>query len=89
MSVDLITSALASKPAKKAPKAGKKVVRHMHITKAKGGYHIIHKHDNPEHDQAPEEQAGHMAANTDALHDHIEEHFGEPNPGEAEAAEEA
>lgn len=74
---------ILSGKAKAEHKGGKhpKKVHKMHITKAhSGGYHVVHEHSSP---HPPEE---HVIPNTDALHDHIEEHYGEPNPGE-EAAE--
>lgn len=77
---DLIEHALSAKSGK--AKTPKKAVRHMHVTKAhSGGYHIRHEYDHPTH-----EPTEHVAADTDALHDHIEQHFGEPNPGETETA---
>jgi len=58
----------------------KKELHKMHITKMKsGGYHVMHEHVA----HPPEE---HAVPDTDALHEHIEEHMGEPNTGEASAA---
>lgn len=54
-------------------------VHGMHIKKAQtGGFHVQH------HDQhgMPHADNGHVVSNMDALHDHIEEHMGQPNPGE-------
>lgn len=52
----------------------------------KGGYiakHMEHRHDDGqvEHEH-PDRNAEFPLADNDALHDHIEEHMGEPNPGE-------
>lgn len=52
-------------------------VRRMEITKMQDGKYLVHH---------PEHGTDHPVENTDALHDHIEQHMGEPNPGE-EAAE--
>lgn len=80
--------ALSSRSKPKSAKASKKEVRKMHITKAHGGYHIVHEHTDPMA-HPPEE---HVAPDMAALHDHMEQHMGEPNPGEEQAdagAEEA
>jgi hypothetical protein len=69
--------ALSSRSKPKNAKATKKV-RKMHITKAHGGYHIVHEHDDPIAHPAEE----HVAPDMAALHEHMEEHMGEPNPGE-------
>jgi hypothetical protein len=71
-------------------KKPKKEVAEMHIKKAHGGYHVTHHHTHPEH-HPPEDHvvAGKDGDHMDALHSHLEEHMGEPNPGENEAAEEA
>jgi hypothetical protein len=73
--------ALSSRSKSKSARASKKKVRKMHITKAHGGYHIVHEHEDPVAHPAEE----HVAPNMAALHDHMEEHMGEPNPGEQEA----
>jgi hypothetical protein len=59
----------------------KKEIDHIKIRKAKSGGHIVtHKHTHPMH---PDEE--HVVSNMEALHDHLEDHLGEPNDGEAEA----
>jgi hypothetical protein len=58
-----------------------KVIRAMHIRKASDGSHVIeHHHVNFSH---PMEE--HTAKNMDELHDHLEQHWGEPNDGEHES----
>lgn len=54
---------------------------HTHAEHHKDGsitVHHVHK-DGPEHD------VKHAAASLDHLHDSLQDHLGEPNPGEAEA----
>lgn len=58
-----------------------KIVKEMHIRKTdNGGYIAKHIHTSFEH---PDEE--HVHPHTDALHDHIEAHWGEPNDGEEES----
>ena len=60
----------------------KKEVKHMHITKAANGGHVItHTHTHPEHH--PDET--HTTKTDDELMDHVAQNMGTPNPGEAEA----
>ena len=87
---DLVKHALSAKPAK-ARKHSKKL-RHMHITKAEGGYHVRHEYDHPS-----DEPTEHVVAgdSTDALADHVAQNFGadagqgqpEPQGAEPEAGE--
>ena len=68
-------------PGRKA-KTPKKEHVATHITHHKDGSHTaVHKHSHPEHH--PDET--HALSNMDALHDHLEQHVGQPNSGEAEA----
>ena len=62
------------------PQEPKKMIRAMHTRKAADGSYVIEHHHA--HFSHPMEE--HTAANTDALHDHIEQHFGEPNDGEGQ-----
>lgn len=58
-----------------------KVIRAMHIRKASDGSHVIeHHHVSFSH---PMEE--HTAKNMDELHDHLEQHWGDPNDGEEES----
>ncbi len=60
----------------------KKEIKHI-VTKksADGKHHIhIHVHTHPDH---PDEE--HVSTGNDGLVDHMMDHMGEPNPGEAEA----
>lgn len=60
----------------------KKEIKHIITSKAaNGGFVHEHHHTHPEHHKAET----HISPDMDALHDHMEEHMGEPNPGEAEA----
>ena len=60
----------------------KKEVKHMHITKAANGGHVItHTHTHPEHH--PDET--HITKGDDELASHVMQNMGTPNPGEAEA----
>lgn len=61
----------------------KKEVKEMHIRKANGGHIVVHKHARP--DLHPDEE--HIVPDMDALHDHLEEHMGDENPGENEGME--
>ena len=54
-------------------KTSKHKVKKMNITKADSGGYVIHH---------PETDEQHVAPDTDALHDHIEQAMGEPNAGE-------
>src|ERR1039458_2498774 len=71
-------SSLAGKPEEKP----KKEIKHMHIHKAANGGHIIrHEHTHPEHH--PDEE--HTTKTDDQLADHVLQHMGTQNPGEADA----
>ncbi|HZS43342.1 MAG TPA: hypothetical protein VFA52_03965 [Candidatus Paceibacterota bacterium] len=52
--------------------------------------HIEHHHDGSAtvhhvHEDGPEHDRKHAVANLDKIHDSIQDHLGQPNPGEAEA----
>ena len=71
----------AKSPKKEStPKHG---IKHTHIEHHNDGSHTIRHtmHTGPE--------TSHTAPDLDALHDHLEEHMGEPNQGEAEAMQQA
>ena len=60
----------------------KKEIDHIVHSKAKTGEHVmVHHHTHPEHHPAET----HVKKNMDDVHAHLEDHMGEPNPGEAEA----
>lgn len=62
-----------------------KVVSHMIHRKHKNDHHEVENHHTrPEH-HVKESHHFHGANALDQVHDHLEEHAGEPNPGEAEA----
>ena len=63
-------------------KGEKKKVHGLHIKRLKGGYHVQHHDENG----APVQGEEHLVPDTDALHDHLEEHLGEPNQDEEAAA---
>jgi hypothetical protein len=54
---------------------------HTHIEHHHDGSHTVHHihKDGPAHDKK------HAAADLDAVHDSMQDHLGEPNPGEAAA----
>ena len=72
---DLVEHALSAKPAKAHKHA--KTIRHMHITKAEGGYHVRHEYDHPSHE--PTEHV--VAGDSDALADHVAQNFGDATAG--------
>lgn len=62
-----------------------KVVSHMVHRKHKADHHTVENHHTrPEH-HPHEIHHFHGASALDQVHDHLEEHAGTPNPGEAEA----
>src|SRR5271168_330176 len=61
------------------PAHKQKVMKEMHVKEMHGGYHVTLHHGGVE---PPTE---HMAHDLDTVHDHMEEHLGSPNDGEAEA----
>jgi hypothetical protein len=74
--LSLAQSALSHEP-EKQPEVPKDI-HEMHVRKAdNGGFVVKHIHKHFEH--PPEE---HVHANMDSLHDHLEQHWGEPNDGE-------
>lgn len=54
---------------------------HSHIEHHKDGSHTVHH----QHEDGPEHDVKHAAADLDGVHDSMEDHMGTPNPGEAEA----
>lgn len=72
---DIMGGAAEEKPVKE--------VSHIKIRKGHGGKGRIveHHHTRPEHHPMEE----HVMANQDEMMDHVMQHMGEPNPGEAEA----
>jgi hypothetical protein len=74
--------ALSTRSKPKSAKAGKKQVHKMHITKAHGGFHIVHDHADPSA-HPPEE---HVAPDMETLQGHVAEHMGEPDGEGAQAA---
>jgi hypothetical protein len=59
-----------------------KKIKHIVTKKAKnGGYIHEHHHTQPEHHPMEE----HVSSDQDAMMDHMMQHMGEANPGEAEA----
>ena len=62
-------------------------VRKMHIHKADSGYvvHTEHHHKQDDGSESIEHQTEH-APDSDALHDLVEQHMGEPAEGEDEIA---
>lgn len=69
-------------PGMKTPRKPKKEIDHIKIRKAKSGGHIVEHHHTSPADHKMEE---HVMPNMDALHAHMEDTMGTPNPGEAEA----
>ena len=74
---DKMTEALGG-----SDKKPKKEIKEIRTRKGKsGGYIHEHHHTHPEHHSMEE----HTSKDAAAMHDHMEEHMGEANPGEAEA----
>lgn len=81
------------KPAKK--KAEKKDEHHHHGGRSKhrqtvidhheNGSHTIHHIAHPNADGTPGHNVEYAVPDLDGVHEGLEEHVGEPNPGEAEA----
>jgi len=65
---------------KKSSKKGHKF-RHTHIEHHDDGSATVHH----QHEEGPEHDVKHAAANLDGVHDSMEDNLGQPNPGEAEA----
>ena len=64
-------------------KKPKKEIKEMHVRKTANGKHIVkHVHHHPEHH--PDEE--HAMDDMSALHQHMDDHAGEPNEGEAAPA---
>src|SRR5208337_3728997 len=61
----------------------KKEIKHIITKKAAGGKGHIHVHVHTHPEVHPDEE--HISNGNDGLADHMMEHMGEPNPGEAEA----
>ena len=66
---------------KKKKHAGHHNFKHTHIEHHSDGSHTVHHADadSPAHD------VKHAVADIDGVHDSMEDHVGQPNPGEAEA----
>ena len=78
-SMESATHALSGGKKEEKPK---KEVSEMHIKRAANGGHIIkHKHSAPEHH--PDEE--HTTKGDDELAQHVMQHMGDQNPGEADA----
>jgi hypothetical protein len=77
--------ALSSRKPKAQKKDSKKEVHKMHITKAHGGYHIVHEHTDP----AAHPQEEHVAPDMASLQEHVGEHMGEPEAGAEPGAQAA
>lgn len=74
-------SGVASELGGDTPKP-KKEIKHIVTKKAKtGGYIHEHHHTHPEHHPMEE----HVTPDQDSMMDHMMQHMGTPNPGEAEA----
>ena len=75
---DKMTEALGG-----SDKKPKKEIKEMHVRKTANGKHIVtHKHHHPEHH--PDEE--HSMENMAALHQHMDNHAGEPDGDEAAPA---
>jgi hypothetical protein len=55
--------------------------KHTHIEHHEDGSATVHH----QHEMGPEQDVKHAAADLDGVHDSMEDHLGQPNPGEAEA----
>lgn len=55
--------------------------KHTHVEHHKDGSATVHH----QHEDGPEHDVKHAAANLDEVHDSMEDHMGMPNEGEAEA----
>jgi hypothetical protein len=61
---------------KDKPKHMKKHLKELHVKEAHTGGYMVHKHDG---------KGGvteHVASDLDQVHDHMEDHMGQPNDGE-------
>lgn len=67
--------------------AGKKRVHEMHIRRAKTGGFIV-RHDMEDATGNPQASEEHAVPDSEALHDHVEDAFGEGQPQEPEQAPE-
>lgn len=73
-------------PGKKESKAeAKKHLPHLHIRPTKDRKFIVEHQNHDEHDMPVGPKEEYAPQDIDQLHDHLEEHYGTPNPGEAEA----
>lgn len=68
-------------PKHEAHKEETKKAHGFHAKKVKGGWHV-HHHDE---EDKPIKGAEHVMPDMDAMHDHMESQFGEPNEGEPQA----
>lgn len=62
-----------------------KKVKSMTMTFHPHKVHVTHHHNHPAHQPEHHEIPIHQGQGLDQLHDHIEDHAGQPNEGEAEA----
>jgi hypothetical protein len=60
-------------------------VHKMHVEVADDGSFVMHHMHHPMEDGTPVADTTHTAQDMDQLHDHMEEHLGQPAQGEAEA----
>jgi hypothetical protein len=63
----------------KEPEKEKKKPHGAKFKRLKSGGFLVHHHDE---NDAPIPNEEHAVADVDGLHDHLEEHFGEPNHDE-------
>lgn len=75
----------ASKKKHEASKHSGKV-KHLHIHRADDNSFIMEHQMEPEADGSQMPDTQHTAPDMDSLMDHVQQHLGEPNPGEAEAS---
>ena len=71
------------KPMKSAHKHGKVKKMHVHVNDD-NTFSMTHEH-NPKEDGSQNPDTTHSAQDMDQLMDHMQDHLGTPNPGEAEA----
>lgn len=64
-----------------ADKKKKHKFTHSHVEHFKDGSHVVHH----VHKDGAHKDVKHAVKNLDELHDSLQDHLGQPNPGEAEA----
>lgn len=84
---DALTEKKDKKPAGKKDKGGKEV--HMHIRPAKNGGHIVEHESRDEHGMTDGRRHEYALADTAALHDHIDEHYGDGSSPDDAGVDEA